>query len=123
MAQALAPRAGALEGPLSGWSGLGVVVAATCPEAARRIREILPRSLFLVPGYGAQGASAAQALAGFVPAAGGPREGGVVSSSRALLFPPGSDTDAAGVWERAVDTALERAAAELGQALAGRSSL
>lgn len=40
-------------------SGLGAVVGATYPEELRRMREQMPRTLFLVPGYGAQGGTAA----------------------------------------------------------------
>ncbi len=77
----------------------------------------MPTALFLVPGYGAQGASARDALAGFVAGPRG-REGGIVSSSRAILFPPGSDAAEAGPWERAIDQALERAIGELREAAA-----
>ena len=45
----------------SGWSNLMVVAGATWPEEARRLRAIVPKALFLVPGYGAQGASAGRA--------------------------------------------------------------
>ncbi len=38
-----------------GYSVLGAVVAATRPEAAARLRNTMPRQLFLVPGFGAQG--------------------------------------------------------------------
>lgn len=118
VAQALGGRAGALTGAETGWSGLGVVVGATWPEESRRIRALLPRSLFLVPGYGAQGGSARDAVAGFVPGPGGRLEGGLVASSRAIGFPPeGRSGDAAG-WERAVDRALDSAIAELAAALA-----
>lgn len=41
-----------------GYSNLGVVVGATYPEQAERIREIIPHTYFLVPGYGAQGGKA-----------------------------------------------------------------
>lgn len=41
----------------SGYSGLGIVVGATVKEQARRLRQRLPQSLFLVPGFGAQGGS------------------------------------------------------------------
>ncbi len=113
LAEALAPKAAALRGPESGWSSLGVVVGATWPEESLRIRELLPRSLFLVPGYGVQGGSAKDALAGFVRAPDGRLEGGLVSCSRAIGFPPeGLNADAAG-WERAVDRALDAAIAEL----------
>ncbi len=113
---ALAPRAEELRGPGTGWSSLGAVVGATWPEEARAVREALPRAVFLVPGYGAQGADARQAVAGFVPGPGG-LEGGVVSSSRGLLFPDAGDTDDATTWERAVDAAIDRAVSELGEAV------
>jgi orotidine-5'-phosphate decarboxylase len=117
VANTLAGVAGGLEGPATGWSSLGVVVGATYPGESERIRERLPRSLFLVPGYGAQGGSAKAAVRGFVPGPGGRLEGGVVSSSRGVLFPPGGDTDDAGAWERAIDGAVERATGELGDAV------
>jgi orotidine-5'-phosphate decarboxylase len=103
--------------PETGWSSLGAVVGATYPEAQRRLRELLPRALFLVPGYGAQGGGAKQAVAGFVAGPAGRLEGGLVNSSRGILFPSGSDTDDAASWERAVDEALDRAIGELGEAV------
>ena len=71
----------------SDWSSLMVVCGATWPEEAQRLRKILPKTLFLVPGYGAQGGAASDALAGLVRGANG-HEGGVVSSSRAILYSP-----------------------------------
>jgi orotidine-5'-phosphate decarboxylase len=106
-----------MAGPETGWSSLGAVVGATYPQVHRRIRELLPRALFLVPGYGAQGAGAREAVAGFVAGPAGRLEGGLVNSSRAILFPPGSDTGDAARWERAVDEALDRAIGELGEAV------
>lgn len=100
----------------SGWSALGAVVGATHARDAVRVRELLPHALFLVPGFGAQGADAKAAVAGFVHGPHG-REGGVVNSSRALLFPPGSDTDNATAWQRAIDTARDRTVAALRDAL------
>jgi orotidine-5'-phosphate decarboxylase len=69
-----------------GFSSLMVVCGATWPHEAKALRAILPKTLFLVPGYGAQGAGAADALAGLVR---GPTcfEGGVIASSRAVLYP------------------------------------
>lgn len=107
-----------LIGPATGWSSLGVVVGATYPEQAQHLRDIAPHSLFLVPGYGRQGGSAADAVRSFVA---GPRglEGGIVSSSRALLFPDdAAEAESAAAWDRAVDAALERAIDELGEAVA-----
>ncbi len=48
----------ALDGA-GGLSGMGAVVGATAPERLGRLRELMPRSVFLLPGVGAQGASAA----------------------------------------------------------------
>jgi orotidine-5'-phosphate decarboxylase len=39
-----------------GLSGMGAVVGATAPEALARLRELMPRAIFLLPGVGAQGA-------------------------------------------------------------------
>jgi orotidine-5'-phosphate decarboxylase len=36
-------------------SGMGAVVGATAPEHIGRLRELMPRSTFLIPGVGAQG--------------------------------------------------------------------
>ena len=47
-------RAGRLLGE-SGLSGVGAVVGATAPGHLERLRELMPRSIFLVPGVGAQG--------------------------------------------------------------------
>lgn len=77
----------------------------------------MPDSLILVPGYGAQGGSAREALRSFVP---GPEglEGGVVNSSRGLLFPEGAREASAARWEEIVDRALNQAIDELGDAMA-----
>ena len=39
----------------SGLSGLGAVVGATAPQHLGRLRELIPDSVFLIPGIGAQG--------------------------------------------------------------------
>ena len=112
LASKLAPLAGARTGA-SGWSSLGVVVGATWPEEAANLREILPHSPFLVPGFGAQGAGADQALAGLV------REnaewrGGLVNSTRALIFPPESRGVASiDAWRKSVRDAVRGARSAL----------
>lgn len=70
----------------SGFSSFGVVIGATWPDEQVELRKMLPECLFLIPGFGAQGASAADALAGLVK---GPEgwEGGIVNSSRGLTMP------------------------------------
>jgi orotidine-5'-phosphate decarboxylase len=109
----------ALAGPKTGWSSLGVVCGATWPDQARRVREALPRALFLVPGYGAQGGAASASVQAFVPGPSG-LEGGIVNSSRAILFSEEGDRASdARAWEAAFDAVLERAIDELGSAVAG----
>ena len=44
---------------VGGISGMGAVVGATAPERLGRLRELMPRSVLLLPGVGAQGASTA----------------------------------------------------------------
>ncbi len=112
VAEMLAPETQELMGA-SGWSGLMAVAGATYPEEARSLREAMPHALFLVPGYGAQGASAADAVAGFVDTPQG-LEGGVVSSSRAVTYPASAQSaKSMGEWRTAIDEAMRDAAAEL----------
>lgn len=40
------------------YSNVGAVVGATYPEMSKRLRKLMPRTYFLVPGYGAQGGTA-----------------------------------------------------------------
>jgi orotidine-5'-phosphate decarboxylase len=65
-----------------GYSAVGAVVGATYPEQARRLRALMPHTLFLVPGYGAQGATAAD-VAGCFDAK---RQGAMINASRSIIF-------------------------------------
>ncbi|WP_321490404.1 orotidine-5'-phosphate decarboxylase [uncultured Hyphomonas sp.] len=115
--EALQPLAERLMGQ-SGWSGLMMVTGATGPAEARAIRALAPKSLFLVPGYGAQGAPAADAMAGFVKGPAG-LEGGVVSASRSVNFPAGTETAAdVETWTSTVQAAIADAQADLKGVLA-----
>jgi orotidine-5'-phosphate decarboxylase len=67
-----------------GLSGLGAVVGATEPEHITRLREMMPRSIFLLPGVGAQGGDPALLGAAFRP---GPAAA-LVSSSRGIAGAP-----------------------------------
>ncbi len=119
VAATLAPIAASWRGPQSGWSSLGVVVGATYPGESERVRALMPNSPFLVPGYGAQGGAARDAVRGFVAGPSGSLEGGIVSSSRGVTFPTGSDTDDAKTFDRAIDDAIARAADDLASAVGG----
>lgn len=68
-----------------GLSSLGAVVGATYPHEAAALRKLMPSSYFLIPGFGAQGGSAAQAVAGFAVQGSGRKVGGIVNVSRGLF--------------------------------------
>jgi orotidine-5'-phosphate decarboxylase len=65
-----------------GYPDAGAVVGATRPETGRRVREMLPDALFLVPGYGAQGGEAA----GIRPLLDSKGAGVLVNSSRGVIY-------------------------------------
>ena len=64
-----------------GYSSVGAVVGATYPEQGAALRKRLPHTFFLVPGYGAQGATSKD-LRGCFDANG---RGAVVNASRSIL--------------------------------------
>lgn len=65
-----------------GYSSIGAVVGATYPEQAKRLRERMPNTFFLVPGYGAQGATAADIAVNFDKNG----LGAIVNNSRGILL-------------------------------------
>jgi orotidine-5'-phosphate decarboxylase len=82
-----------------GLSGLGAVVGATEPAHITRLREMMPRSIFLLPGVGAQGGDPALLGAAFKP---GPAAA-LVASSRGIAGAPdpaaGAEDLRAQLWE------------------------
>ncbi len=69
-----------LIGP-TGYSQIGAVVGATHPAEAQELRSLMPNTYFLVPGYGAQGATA-EDLRGCFNQDG---LGAIVNSSRGII--------------------------------------
>ncbi len=63
------------------YSLVGAVVGATYPEVGKALRALMPKTLILVPGYGAQGGTA-QDLAPFFHADG---RGALVNSSSGII--------------------------------------
>ncbi len=116
VALALAPIAETLLGPETGWSSLGVVVGATYPREAADIRTLLPKSLFLIPGFGHQGGDLSAFAAALVPGPAG-REGGLISSSRATLFPPEAAEGTFENWKSAFSQTLARHIATVADSL------
>lgn len=82
-----------------GLSGMGAVTGATEPEHLARLRELMPRSVFLVPGVGAQGGRPELLGAAF---AAGPASA-LVAASRGIAADPDPKAAAerlqAAVWE------------------------
>ncbi|KAB8289463.1 orotidine 5'-phosphate decarboxylase [Bifidobacterium ramosum] len=72
-----------------GYSRVGAVVGATHPEEGAALRERMPHTFFLVPGYGAQGGTAA-GVAGMFDKNG---SGAIVNSSRGII----------GAWKKTGD--------------------
>jgi orotidine-5'-phosphate decarboxylase len=59
LAGMVSERSGRLVGG-SGLSGVGAVVGATDPAPLARLRELMPSSIFLMPGVGAQGGAVSE---------------------------------------------------------------
>lgn len=85
-----------------GYSSVGAVVGATHPSQAAKIREALPKAFFLVPGYGAQGATSAD-LKGCFNDDG---LGAVVNSSRGIIAAWEREAYRGLAWEKAVERAV-----------------
>ena len=64
-----------------GYSAVGAVVGATYPQQLEEMRNQLPHTFFLVPGYGAQGGGAAGVAKAFDKNG----LGAIVNSSRAVM--------------------------------------
>lgn len=96
-----------------GYSAVGAVVGATNVGQMVALREMLPQTIFLVPGYGAQGASAADVAKAFKADG----TGAIINSSRGIIFAHKDPKYAGMEWEKAVEGAVLAAKAEIGAAL------
>lgn len=94
-----------------GLSSVGAVVGATWPEEARALRSLMPNTLFLVPGYGAQGGSAADALAGLRDDG----QGVLVNSSRGIIAAWQNEQYVEQGFAQAARAALDEMNADLNQ--------
>lgn len=87
-----------------GLGDIGAVVGATYPEQLARLRDSMPSTWILIPGYGAQGGGAADVAAGF-------RDdglGAVVNSSRGIIFAYSNERFASAAesdWQKAIELA------------------
>jgi orotidine-5'-phosphate decarboxylase len=66
---------------VSGLSSVGAVTGATRPELLERLRELMPKAVFLLPGVGAQGGRVSDLGAAFAPHP----AAGLVTASRSIV--------------------------------------
>ncbi len=84
----------------SGYSNIGMVVGATKPEDAAKLRERYPQQLFLVPGFGAQGGGAEDVRACFKPDG----IGALITASRSVIY---AFEKGVGDWQASVAAAAQ----------------
>jgi orotidine-5'-phosphate decarboxylase len=89
-----------------GYGDVGGVVGATHRAELAVLRTQMPENIFLVPGFGAQGATAEDTA----PAFRADGLGAIVNSSRGILFPYGPDEKN---WEIKIEDATRQAINEL----------
>ena len=100
----------------SGLSSIGVVSGATYKKQALSLRKILPSAPFLIPGYGAQGASASEASAPLIMdrSYSGLKNFGLINASRSILFPKDSYlVNSIKEWKKVILTELNKTNEEL----------
>jgi len=103
-------RIGCTEVGRQGYSALGAVVGATKCEDSKRLRELMPQQIFLVPGYGAQGGDVEDVLPCFKPDG----RGAIVSASRSVLYASDPKDPA---WQHAVADAAWKFSEDVGKAV------
>lgn len=86
----------------SGYSSVGAVVGATKVADMRALRQRMSKQIFLVPGYGAQGGTAADVRACF----NADGRGALITASRSVNYAFAADQDQDGAdWTAAVEAA------------------
>jgi orotidine-5'-phosphate decarboxylase len=96
-----------------GYGAVGAVVGATYPQQAAELREAMPNTWFLVPGYGSQGGGARDVAAAF-DARG---LGAIINNARGIIFAHARREYAqrfgAARWQEAVEAATRDMIAQL----------
>lgn len=85
-------------------SAVGAVIGATYPEEMTYLRTLMPHCIFLIPGYGVQGGTAADVKRGFLKDG----TGAIANSSRGIIF-----ASAGRNWQNAAGQAAREMAKEL----------
>ncbi|MHC4237109.1 MAG: orotidine-5'-phosphate decarboxylase [Planctomycetota bacterium] len=98
-----------------GYSNIGMVVGGTSPEATSMLRQRYPKCWFLVPGFGSQGATAADCVR-FCNADG---LGALINASRSILYAfdrPEYKEQFGDNWEKCIEQATIDAKMDLAKA-------
>jgi orotidine-5'-phosphate decarboxylase len=90
----------------AGFSAVGAVVGATHPRAVAQARKLMPQSVLLLPGVGAQGATPADVARAFTR---GPASA-LVAVSRSVLY---ASRESGGDWRAAAGAEAARTAREV----------
>src|SRR5438876_4040331 len=96
-----------------GYGSVGAVVGATYPEQLAELRQAMPHTWFLIPGFGAQGGTAKDCATAFDEKG----VGAIVNNSRGIIFahsrPEYRDRFGAARWQEAVEAATRDMIAQL----------
>ncbi len=97
-----------------GYGAIGAVVGATHPDHLAELRQRMPNTFFLIPGFGAQGGKASDIATAFDTQGGG----AIVNSSRGIIFAyEKPEYSSATSWQHAVELAAQKAISVIGDAI------
>lgn len=99
-----------------GYSNIGMVVGGTAPEVTTALRQKYDKIWFLVPGYGSQGASAADCVRFSKPDG----TGTLINASRSIIYAyerPEYKSQFGDDWKRCIEQAVIDAKVELANAM------
>jgi orotidine-5'-phosphate decarboxylase len=100
----------------SGYSDVGMIVGGTAPEVTTSLRRKYDKVWFLVPGYGSQGASAADCVRFCKPDG----TGAVINASRSIIYAyekPQYKQQFADDWKKCIEQAVIDAKVDLANAM------
>ncbi len=100
----------------NGYSNVGMVVGGTSPEITTALRQKYEKIWFLVPGYGSQGASAADCLRFCKPDG----TGALINASRSIIYAyekPQYKEQFGDDWKRCIEQAVIDAKIDLAKAV------
>ena len=100
----------------SGYSNIGMVVGGTAPAVTTALRQKYDKIWFLVPGYGSQGASAAECVRFCKPDG----TGALINASRSIIYAyekPKYKDQFGDDWKRCIEQAVIDAKVDLANAM------